>query len=81
MSKRFGSKTLGRVFGWQQSNAGESNSGKRVPESAVPTTRLGTTSAAQQMVDFYSTGIMIIADRTDATLECDPKSGCCEDHF
>jgi hypothetical protein len=47
----------------------------------VPTIRLGTTSAAQQTVEFYSTGIMIIADPTDATLECDPKSGCCEDHF
>ncbi|CZR60693.1 uncharacterized protein PAC_10589 [Phialocephala subalpina] len=73
MSKKFSSKTLGRVFGRQQSTVGESSAGERALGSAGPTIRLGTASAAQQTVDLYSTegdtGIRVIADPTDATLD------------
>ena len=55
------------------------------PEIADPTMRLGTCSAAHQMVDLYSTegpiGMKVVADPTDAVLGYVPKSSHCDDNL
>lgn len=85
MSKVLGSERLGRLLSRQQSNVGESRERERAPEVVGTSTRLGTSLAAPQTVDLYSTagptGIKVIAHPANATLEYDPKPRYCVNHF
>jgi len=63
--------------------ARELSSQERAPE--IADLRRGTSSAAQQTIDLYSTegpiGISIVADPTDATFKYSPNSSLYRDHF